>query len=216
MVKRIFVCMSVLLLFLFSFSVAYGDACQENTNSVEGEWWYTDDLYTKRFFEATEDNEGALHVLDIIQPGLDNEQVFHQDGIIEYNGKKYIANYIKLTENACLYYFIQDNVFEGHLFIKAEDIWKYYSWSYTRKCLLYDQKMLSASKGKMADYFLKDNEMYFIKEDGYVRGDIEWYGDYVFICTLNTEPKVDDYGNGNIIDSGFPMYLFVSTNINEK
>lgn len=185
--KKLFSLLIVLLIIPFS--------CNADTVfSIDGEW----------FSALTYSTMGASAKLsengDLIATLRDTELTFHPNGIIEYPGEIINSEVLELSEDAFLFYILEENAINGYLLIRSkEENFKCYMVTAPALLLLINGKAIRYGSGETADYMRVDDWLYMTDKKSYSRGKIKEYGNNMFIYFIETEQE----------EERVPMMVFV-------
>lgn len=198
----------VALLFATILLSCCASATSEEFNA-EGEWFCAI-LYENMCASATIDEEGNYYI------GSSNyEQIFRINGEIEDSYESIKAVRIQLSDDACLYYTVQDHELQGCLFMNVDDSWRCYTVESQDMMLFLNGSITHLNEGGTVDYLISEENMYMKNSETYIRGTIKQLNDMVFVFNIDTDPYTVTFGD-KTVDYGTPFYLFISTSICQK
>lgn len=194
---------AVFLMVLSLFSAAKAD---QDSYSVEGEW-YAFVLYENGGRETLEDSDG-----NFIVEYADEKAFFGTDGTMKTENEEYSPEFIQLSDNAYLYYNVQDDKLYGYFFLRRADSFRFYEIS-APAILLMDGEMIKRNSGKISDYLYKSNGSLFVEDDNsYTRGTVVFENENLFFYDMLEEPVIQEYGDVTV-NLGVLFMGFISTSV---
>lgn len=192
--------LSLLLIFCVAFA-------EQEEFKPEGEWYATM-LYRNNCLSADRTDEGFA--VNLREGGA----LFRLNGVMEYPNETVEAKCVCLSDDAVLFWDIQEHCLFGVIFIVMNGEWKYCSIDDSRLLLFIGNSIIPYESGDTAQYLVSGNNMYLTQGESYVRGTIRQFGNSAFAYDMDVEPRIVTYGD-TTVDYGTPMYLFISSSVGQ-